>query len=654
LAAASLCSHAELKVGVGKGDITGPVIGRGMMGYGDFAQKVAGVHTRLHARAFVVEADDSSRLAFVIADLCSVFGGLREAVLQRLARTLPGRYRDDNLMVMATHTHSGPGGVSHHDLYNITTLGFDRANFDAIVDGIASAVEAADRSRVPGRVTFAKGELLGASINRSVVAHRLNPESATEAHDTNKENVLLSFETSNGRKLGLLDWFPVHATSMSKHNRLMSSDNKGHAAILMERERGGGFVAGFAQSNEGDSSPNIFLGTPEEKSLSDEEKTARLGRLQYEHTRGLLESAEALDVRAVRTAHVRLHMPSYEVAPAFTGLAAPAKLCAPGLGYSFAAGADDGPSGLPYLKEGMKQGDALPNAALLEPIAWPIRLAIGASQGDQRCHFPKPVLFAAGADREFLPEWMPFQIFVLGPVAVAGVPSEMTTVAGLRLRRLLAERLRGQGVEHVVIGGLANDYSNYVTTPEEYSSQQYEGASTLYGPNTLPAYLQIFTALADSLDGGRAPASSPLPARRGPLVDLMQPFPWDGKAPWEKVGQVLVQPESSYSPGETVEFAVRSGHADRVLAAKKSLYSIEKKLGSAWVQVASDDEPNASVKWKRENPICFNCSRLSVSWRLPAGQGAGEYRIVHEGQWLGGPAGGPEAYRSESRPFLVR
>ena len=44
---------------------------------------------------------------------------------------------------------------------------------------------------------------------------------------------------------------------------------------------------------------------------------------------------------------------------------------------------------------------------------------------------------------------------------------------------------------HVVIAGLTNTYSSYVTTIEEYSIQRYEGASTIFGPHTLDAYIQV-------------------------------------------------------------------------------------------------------------------------------------------------------------------
>ncbi len=65
------------------------------------------------------------------------------------------------------------------------------------------------------------------------------------------------------RARGLLTWFPVHCTSMNNTNRLISGDSKGAAEQFAEhwgrrQEKGfaKGFVAAFAQSNVGDTSPN--------------------------------------------------------------------------------------------------------------------------------------------------------------------------------------------------------------------------------------------------------------------------------------------------------------------------------------------------------------------------------------------------------------
>ena len=54
----------------------------------------------------------------------------------------------------------------------------------------------------------------------------------------------------------------------------------------------------------------------------------------------------------------------------------------------------------------------------------------------------------------------------------------------------------------VVIAGLSNVYTHYITTPEEYQAQRYEGGSTLYGPNTFTAYLQHYTALVSAMVNG--------------------------------------------------------------------------------------------------------------------------------------------------------
>ena len=42
------------------------------------------------------------------------------------------------------------------------------------------------------------------------------------------------------------------------------------------------------------------------------------------------------------------------------------------------------------------------------------------------------------------------------------------------------------GLDRVVVSSVANEYSGYVATAEEYSRQYYEGGHTLYGPRTQP------------------------------------------------------------------------------------------------------------------------------------------------------------------------
>lgn len=61
-------------------------------------------------------------------------------------------------------------------------------------------------------------------------------------------------------------------------------------------------------------------------------------------------------------------------------------------------------------------------------------------------------------------------------------------------------------MKQVVIAGLSNVYTHYITTFEEYQAQRYEAASTIYGPHTLEIYLQKYKDLINPLlNGGNKP-----------------------------------------------------------------------------------------------------------------------------------------------------
>ena len=47
-----------------------------------------------------------------------------------------GLYTQDNVAISGIHTHSGPGGYLQYLLYIITSLGFVKENYDALVDGV--------------------------------------------------------------------------------------------------------------------------------------------------------------------------------------------------------------------------------------------------------------------------------------------------------------------------------------------------------------------------------------------------------------------------------------------------------------------------------------------------------------------------------------
>ena len=70
------------------------------------------------------------------------------------------------------------------------------------------------------------------------------------------------------------------------------------------------------------------------------------------------------------------------------------------------------------------------------------------------------------------------------------MPAELTTVAGIRLKKTV-RRLR-PNLSDLQIVGLANEYLCYITTPEEYAKQDYEGAATLYGKYSSPVLNYLY------------------------------------------------------------------------------------------------------------------------------------------------------------------
>ncbi|CAM5239915.1 hypothetical protein SVIOM74S_04285 [Streptomyces violarus] len=146
------------------------------MGYLSFDQKTSGIHQRQRSRAYVVvDRATGKRVVYVNADLAMIFQSVQQGVIARLKERYGSLYGDENVLLSATHTHSGPGGYSHHVAYNLSVLGFQSATYRAIVDGIADSVAKAHDDLKPGTISLGTGTLTNASVNRSRQAFDRNP-----------------------------------------------------------------------------------------------------------------------------------------------------------------------------------------------------------------------------------------------------------------------------------------------------------------------------------------------------------------------------------------------------------------------------------------------------------------------------------------------
>jgi len=129
------------------------------------------------------------------------------------------------------------------------------------VQGVVDSIVRAHESRQSGYLHLSRTLVPGGNTNRSPYAYEANPAAERASYEavggqTDKLMTALSFTKADGTAIGQLNWFAVHGTSLYLNNTLVAGDNKGLAAVMMEKDIGGGFVAGFSQANVGDTSPN--------------------------------------------------------------------------------------------------------------------------------------------------------------------------------------------------------------------------------------------------------------------------------------------------------------------------------------------------------------------------------------------------------------
>jgi len=648
---------AGYNVGVGRADITGPAAEIGMMGYAKQGQNTRGIHTRNFARAFIVEdVETETRVVFVSCDTAMMGQLVKLGVLAELESVYPGMYTEKNLVLSATHTHSGPAGFMQYVLFNIPNLGYVKQTHEGLVEGITRSIAIAHDALAPGRVVLVEGEVEEqASINRSPTSYEANPEEERARYASNLDTnmVQLNFYNAVDEPIGILNWFSVHPNSMNNTNHFISGDNKGAASLMMEKEMNpdylvgqSPFVAAFASTNLGDVSPNTNGPKCQDTGLPcDLEHSTCDGRTQMCIASGpgkdMFESTKIIAERQYRVARKLLLEPAMETevegpvqfihqwidmsqAPVTLANGSTSHTCPPALGYSFAAGTTDGPGEFDFT-QGVVTGNPFwdfISGLLKDP-----------SPEQVACQAPKPILLDTG--EYVLPfAWHPIhidtQVLRIGQVLLLAVPGEFTTMAGRRLREAIAETAGIEGGK-VVVAGLSNTYTHYITTWEEYQRQRYEAASTIYGPHTLLAYIQQFDRITKAMVMGESvEAGTPPPDLSGQEISFVPGVLLDSPPPGHHFGDCLVEPPMDVFPGNTVSATFVSGHLRNNLMLEETFLTVEKMEGLDWKVVARDTDWETKLLWTRTNVVTGE-STAEVIWDVPNDTPSGTYRLGHRG-----------------------
>jgi neutral ceramidase len=524
---------AKFLAGAEKVDITPPPC-YPTGGHGPAGAVAKAYWNRLYARVFYFDDGRGNHVVLASADLFALPAGLHAAVARRVSREGLS-IAPQEIVLAATHTHHGPGNYTSEKVYNqhgSTYPGFDRRLFDFLVERIATAIKLAAGKARPANLVFKSGradqldgktvppfvrnripetvmlkpdrdrimEALNPSISRDCTAMRLCwdrdgkpiPASAA-ARECERESgwdidgcprlrmadqALNVLEVrSGGTVVAALVFFAVHPTALLMNAPINSSDLAGVAMSRLETALstdGTPAVVGFFNGAQGDITARRLR--------RDVKDVIRLGRR-------LADSVLEVMRRGFPTSE-----PEPAIATARTRVRSEEEDCTlpdghdarlatkPILGAAALGGAEDDRTVLFDLgfREGMreqpKKGQGPKLAALDSPLIRELRLT---------------ALFAPPGN---FPKRMDVTTVHVGNLVFVAVPVEMTTAMGYRIRQSL-----GMDPKRSAFIGLANGYSSYVTTPDEYLMQEYVGASTMWGPDEGPS---IGCAIRRVVNGG--------------------------------------------------------------------------------------------------------------------------------------------------------
>ena len=602
-----------LLVGVGRADITPPT-GYYMMGWVRADAQARGQHTRLFARAIVLEYQ-FQKVALVAADIGAIAGGL----VTEVAKRLRGRgFSEQNILISATHTHSGPNGYFNYSTYNTEFMTADEPTdqniagardpqlYRFMVERLTTAILRADRNLGEGRVGWGTVDLLGVTENRSLEAHLANHGIEAEfgqgtvaqdpqgyRHTIDPSVDVLRVDRAIGGRfvpVGMWSTFANHGTVNKYDIGLYNADHHGPTARFVEDA-----IRASGRVPPGQDVVNAFGNTDEGDVTSGIEHTGPAG-------------AEAVGRRQAAAMLVAWRQAGRRMTshPRLEGRWTRVCFC----GQEVEGGAVDSQAqiGLP-LFTGSEEGrgplyDVVP--VPFEGRRLPARNPVRPAQGHKI-----PVI---DQDENSVPIAVPLLALRVGDRMIVSVPGEMTAGMGYRVRAAVLAASRRAGIRRVVISGLANEYLQYFTTPEEYARQHYEGGSTLYGEYSSNLLMESLADLASRLARGlRAPEPYEFDPTNGVAVEG-EPF---SRGATEAT---IVEQPAATRPGAMASFVWDGGLRGFDRPLDRAFVSTERVGGSP--RVAANDL-GLRIVWEVDDE-----GRYTATWHVPAGTASGSYRFA--------------------------
>jgi hypothetical protein len=621
-------SAQGLTAGAGRADIT-PQTGYYLGGWTRADRVAGGQHTRLYSRALVLERG-GRKVALVSVDLFMIPGGLT----QQIGNGLRDRgFSEQNVLISASHTHSGPGGYGNYPTLNtaapslqtaVDPLSFyrflapspaDPQLYTFLFKQITEAIVRADRDRAPAAAAWGSERIVGLTRNRSVEAHLANHGillergEGTDAMDPDGPvhtidpdvNVLrvdkvVRRRAKGGRRhtvhvpIGGWSTFADHGTVTKSSFQFYNADHhasamRGFEGFVRTRGKVGAkqeVVNVYGNSNEGDMSAGLDRDGPAASDYVGRVEADAMVRAWRAAGRSLSRTP-ALDLRWTR-------------------------VCFCGQETEGGAVSDHSEVGLPFLTGSEEERGPLYDVTgvAFEGDRSPVE------NGAQGHKFSAP----AGT----VPNAVPLLALKIGSRVIVSIPGEGTKEVGARIKTAVEAAVAGSGVDRVVVSGLANEFVLYFTTPEEFERQHYEGGNTHFGRYSSNLVKEQLARLAGILVRGEpAPAPYPFDPANG-VVPNGPPY-GDGAAE----ATVVEQPAASYQRLGHAAMSWQGGPKGLDRPVDKAFVTAERLSGKRWVR--ADDDLGLAILWKVDAS-----GRYRVIWEIPRDAPRGRHRFVVTGK----------------------
>ncbi len=250
-----------------------------------------GVHDPVGVRALVV-SDPQATVALVSCDLLIIDERLAGALQQRLVDAgLPPTMQ---LILAATHTHSGPGAYGTKFFEKLSMGHYDPQVFGAIVEAVSRAVVQAHAARAPAAMAYRMGTAEGLARNR-----------VTPGGWVDTDCVVIGVYRPHAREpIAVVVNFSAHPTTLGTWNMQVSADYPGVVVRALE-DHFPGAVGLFVAGAVGDQAP-VASGEGFDRAES-------FGRTLAQRAAELLGDVEPTAPREVRGVEERIALPPAQV-----------------------------------------------------------------------------------------------------------------------------------------------------------------------------------------------------------------------------------------------------------------------------------------------------------------------------------------------------